>query len=691
CDGDVSTSALSIVPLHHRWDLLEACAELLNTQWQRSMGARLHSLRQSSDSYPACLVLLKGDMLIGHARVSRVLGRRSAFVESVVVRDELRGQGYGRALMEGVERYARTKGFTRLYLTTHDKQYFYAHMGFELSRPVQNVGTLASLMPMELLHKFCRTAENEVDAQKKRKAHIAAPNTNPPLPPPPPNTVPLTSPSHPSSLSPPSSAVHPPPPPPPTLPPFPSRSSPSSVPPPAPALPPSSWVPVEQTLEQTPYTDHRGLPSSLFNFSDIATSGAIMFCGSSLLTFTLFFNGIVSDSGSVIRKQGFSVVWNMPTAKCQNVFGVSLSLHQHGIIHNTGQKFRGESISLFYESRLGLYPYIDCEGLSVNGGVPQKGNLDSHLALSDRQIRALLQKSFSGLAVVDWEKWQPQWIRNYGTRQAYNDLSKHLVREKHPDMSEKEVTSLAKTEFEKAARSFMEETLKLGIEIRPKGLWGFYGYPGCYNDQRTRESGYTGECKPRAVALNDKLAFLWQQSTALYPSVYVHRKLAGHPNTRLMVRHRVLEAFRVASQHRRGSSQLPVLPYARVAFTRTLQFLNQTDLENTLGEVASLGAAGVVLWGEMGFAKSKQQCVLLRDYIRSVLGVYLDTLHRGEAHCSKSVCSANGRCVRRNPHSGHMIAQLDTSKEFDHDLGSNFKCVCFEGWSGERCEENIID
>ncbi|KAK2841268.1 hypothetical protein Q7C36_012847 [Tachysurus vachellii] len=266
CDGEFSTSAVSIVPLHHRWDLLEACADLLNTQWQRSVGARLHSLRQSSDSYPACLVLLKGDMLIGHARVSRVLGSRSAFVESVVVRDELRGQGYGRALMEGVECYARTRGFTRLYLTTHDKQYFYAHLGFELSRPVQNVGTLASLMPMELLHKFCRTAESEVGVVNEMKNHTAVPNNNPPLPPLPPppppppllNTVSLTSPSHLSSHSASTSAVHPPPPPP-KLPPSLSCPSPS-VPPPAPALPPSSWVPVEQTLEQTPYTDPRGLP-----------------------------------------------------------------------------------------------------------------------------------------------------------------------------------------------------------------------------------------------------------------------------------------------------------------------------------------------------------------------------------------------------------------------------------------------
>lgn len=31
----------------------------------------------------------------------------------------------------------------------------------------------------------------------------------------------------------------------------------------------------------------------------------------------------------------------------------------------------------------------------------------------------------------------------------------------------------------------------------------------------------------------------------------------------------------------------------------------QMDLEHTLGESASLGAAGVVLWGELKFAKNK--------------------------------------------------------------------------------------
>lgn len=168
----MSCAVVRIEPLHERWDLVEACAELLNAQWQRSMGARIHSLRQSSHSYPVCLLLLKGEWrsqdekVIGHARLSRVLGSRSLFVESVVVSSMLRGKGYGRILMEAVERYAKGRGCTRLCLTTHDKQHFYAHLGFVLSKPVQSVGTLASFMPVEVLHKFCRSTEIEEEDRK---------------------------------------------------------------------------------------------------------------------------------------------------------------------------------------------------------------------------------------------------------------------------------------------------------------------------------------------------------------------------------------------------------------------------------------------------------------------------------------------------------------------------------------------
>ncbi|XP_014814886.1 PREDICTED: N-acetyltransferase 6 [Calidris pugnax] len=158
--GSVSEE-LSLVPLHRRPELLEACAALLGEEWGKSRASRLHTLQRSSDAFPACLLLLRSQgpaeapaareapcQLVGHVRLSRVAGRpHDLFVESVVVARALRGQGYGRQLMEATERWARARGFRCLHLTTHDKQDFYAHLGYVLGEPVQSVAFLRSLLP----------------------------------------------------------------------------------------------------------------------------------------------------------------------------------------------------------------------------------------------------------------------------------------------------------------------------------------------------------------------------------------------------------------------------------------------------------------------------------------------------------------------------------------------------------------
>lgn len=155
-----------MVPIHRRLDLLVPCADLVNAEWKRSQAARVQSLQKSCPEFPVCLVLLGGrrdtERLIGHARVSRVVGHStSLFVESVVVSKAERGRGFGRTLMEETEGYARRRGFKRLCLTTHDKQHFYAHLGFTLSTPVQNAGAMATFVPMEMLLRFSRMSNEE--------------------------------------------------------------------------------------------------------------------------------------------------------------------------------------------------------------------------------------------------------------------------------------------------------------------------------------------------------------------------------------------------------------------------------------------------------------------------------------------------------------------------------------------------
>lgn len=39
----------------------------------------------------------------------------------------------------------------------------------------------------------------------------------------------------------------------------------------------------------------------------------------------------------------------------------------------------------------------------------------------------------------------------------------------------------AKRRFEEAAREFMQATISLAKQMRPLALWGYYGFPYCFN------------------------------------------------------------------------------------------------------------------------------------------------------------------------------------------------------------------
>ncbi|XP_061590859.1 N-alpha-acetyltransferase 80 [Cololabis saira] len=165
-DDSENPERIRAVPIHQRPDLLVPCADLVNSEWQRSQAARVHSLQKSCSEFPVCLVLLQGhagsETLIGHARLSRVVGHGgSLFVESVVVSRAERGKGYGRTLMEEAECYAKRRGFRRLHLTTHDKQHFYAHLGYVLSTPVQSSGAVMALVPANMLLRLSKLPDEE--------------------------------------------------------------------------------------------------------------------------------------------------------------------------------------------------------------------------------------------------------------------------------------------------------------------------------------------------------------------------------------------------------------------------------------------------------------------------------------------------------------------------------------------------
>ncbi|XP_060068421.1 N-alpha-acetyltransferase 80-like [Ylistrum balloti] len=212
--------------LHDYPQYLEECADILNEEWPRSKAARLHSLQKSNEKFPICLVLVSKEdgkeQLLGHSKLSIVYGKENCcLIESVCVRKNLRGKGYGRAMMEESEKYAKGRGYCTMYLTTHDKQNFYKHLNYTFCDPVISFGADPKLIPDHLLKQLTAATlrpqekdqettdkQNNASTDEHRTNIPSPPAAQPPPPPPPPPTAPQP--------PPPTAPPPPPPPPPPT-------------------------------------------------------------------------------------------------------------------------------------------------------------------------------------------------------------------------------------------------------------------------------------------------------------------------------------------------------------------------------------------------------------------------------------------------------------------------------------------
>ncbi|NWX23863.1 HYAL3 protein, partial [Aegotheles bennettii] len=187
---------------------------------------------------------------------------------------------------------------------------------------------------------------------------------------------------------------------------------------------------------------------------------------------------------------------------------------------------------------------------------------------------------------------------------------------------------------------------------------------------------YTGQCRPAEVQRNNRLGWLWAASAALYPSIYLPPALPPALRRRY-VHYRLCEALRVATLV--PGHWLPVVAYSRLSFRRSHRFLEPADLVHTIGESAALGAAGLVLWGDMSYSRSAESCASLRHYLVSTLGPYVANVTAAARECSYRQCHGHGRCVRQQPHDLGSFLHLGTS------TAAAFRCHCYHGWAGEGC------
>ncbi|XP_051841983.1 hyaluronidase-1-like [Antechinus flavipes] len=434
----------------------------------------------------------------------------------------------------------------------------------------------------------------------------------------------------------------------------------------------------------------------------MAPGGFIFFICALLLIYPDLTQG---SGGPVLPNVPFVAIWNANTYLCQQKFQVNISLDTFHVITNPNQVFKGPNMTIFYSNELGLYPWYTPTGQPINGGLPQNANFGAHMANSYNDILTTLpEPDFKGVVVIDWEEWRPIWSMNWDSKKIYQKHSLDLVREKHPDWCPQHIKEVAKKEFEEAARRWMAGTLQLGKLLRPRGLWGYYGFPDCYN-HNFQKPNYTGKCHKKIQVLNDQLSWLWEQSRTLYPSIYLPLELANTGKSLLFVRGRLQEAFRV--EERTANPGRPILPYVQIFYGKTDRFLPLEELENTIGESLAQGTDGIVVWMSGEHEHTKESCQAIKDYVDTTLGPFILNVTSSALLCSEALCSGNGRCARRqyhpqtflflSPDSFSIHRQPDTGrlslKGFLADealtkMKTEFKCRCYPGWVGEHCEKD---
>jgi hyaluronoglucosaminidase len=224
----------------------------------------------------------------------------------------------------------------------------------------------------------------------------------------------------------------------------------------------------------------------------------------------------------------------------------------------------------------GSWPTItinrDGEVIHKNGGLPQKGNLTVHLSkLEDRINEFIPNKTFDGLAVIDFEHWRPIFRQNfYGHLTVYRNMTLREIKQKHPTWTRDQIEAQARSVFETAAIYFVNRTMLRAKKLRPNAKWGYYGFPHCFNRYRTLSD--IDRCPEQVEQENNKLMSMFHN--AIYPSIYINQNQTDEHLTKYVMG-KMYETNRILKQLTGGGADVLKLPFIRYQYTDTMNFMKE--------------------------------------------------------------------------------------------------------------------
>ncbi len=252
---------------------------------------------------------------------------------------------------------------------------------------------------------------------------------------------------------------------------------------------------------------------------------------------------------------------------------------------------------------------------------------DRHYDKIRRDMDRYVPEDFTGIVVIDYERWRTTWTRtrNIRTDEEPVDALDHdylldwrdAIRDTRTDeyFSHGQDTRLQYVfdTYEEMALRFYIETIRECKRLRPNAKWSFFNYPRLrYNSGETPPGviGY-GDLTHEASRINDRIQSLFDEMDVIVPSIYPQhwtvegndfrddlprRKQNRVQGTTAFISTNVAEAIRLG----RGKPVYPIISLRYYMNYPEHPWLNEVNIRLAIAVSEAAGASGLMLWEGIG-------------------------------------------------------------------------------------------
>jgi len=287
--------------------------------------------------------------------------------------------------------------------------------------------------------------------------------------------------------------------------------------------------------------------------------------------------------------------------------------------------FAGADISrnliFMNQSRIGLFPK---PGIHLFERDPSLW--DRHLNKIRADMNRWIPEDFTGLVVIDYERWRPNWDRTRNERNDaapetaedhdflldWRDAIRDTRREEYYSHGQDTRLQFVYDTYDESALRFYVETIRECKRLRPNAKWSYFNFPKLRYmcDETPRGTIGYGDLTHHASAINDKMQELFDEMDVIVPSIYPQKwtvegdnfvdflpqnKQNRSPGNEAFVSSMVAEAMRLGQ----GKPVYPIVSMQYYFGINPRPWLNELNIRQAIEVSRNAGASGLILWEDV--------------------------------------------------------------------------------------------